>query len=203
MSTPVFSQAKEPKMELENARRTGSNSLPADARSEAIAWQNIPGEADYSRALVLFTKGHYAKAAALNEKACDRSNFKACTDLGVMYKRGQGVRRNYVRAAEFSRRGCDGGNALGCTNLGIMYWNNILPKNDSRVAELFKQGCEGGDPGGCLGLGFLYENGQGVQKSEKQAAQLYQQACEEGNGPSCTQLSTLKKILEAVSATGR
>lgn len=96
----------------------------------------IGGES-YKEAVRLYQEGRYVEAANAHQLACDRFDARACTDLGVMYRRGQGVKKDFPRAAEFSLRGCDGGNALGCTNLGLMYWNNVLPKNDKRAVELF------------------------------------------------------------------
>ena len=140
--------------------------------------QGGAGRDSYSDAARLYRRGQYIEAANAYKIACARSSAKACTDLGVMYRRGQGVRKNYPRAAEFSLRGCDGGNALGCINLGLMYWNNVLPKNDERAAELFERGCDSGDTNGCRALGFLYENGQGVPKDLNRAAFFYQKARE-------------------------
>ena len=140
--------------------------------------QNGPGEQDYNRAARLFEKGLYSEAAAAYKLACDKLDAKACTDLGVMYRRGQGVRKSYPRAAELALRGCEGGNALGCSNLGFMYWNNFMPKDDKHAAELFQQGCDGGDQNSCRALGFMYENGQGVTKDLNRAALFYQEARE-------------------------
>ena len=132
------------------------------------------GRGDNNRGAQLYQEGRYIEAAAAYRMECDHFNARACTDLGVMYRRGQGVRKDYHRAADLSLRGCDGGNAVGCTNLGLMYWNNVMPKNDERAAELFARGCDGGDNNGCRALGFMYENGQGVPKDQSRAALLYQ-----------------------------
>jgi len=90
------------------------------ARTGMIDWRSLRGDKNYSRAVLLFRAGQYAKAAAAYEKACDESYAAACTNLGFMYRFGQGVRRNYVCAAKLYQQGCNGGNALGCTNLGLV-----------------------------------------------------------------------------------
>lgn len=138
----------------------------------------ISGES-YREAVRLYQEGRYVEAANAHQLACDHFDGRACTDLGVMYRRGEGVRKNYPRAAELSLRGCHGGNALGCTNLGLMYWSNVLPKNDKRAVELFERGCDGGDKNGCRALAFMYENGQGVPKDITRAAMLYRKANEQ------------------------
>jgi hypothetical protein len=137
-----------------------------------------PDEEEYSRAARSYQKGFYSEAVASYQIACDNLNAKACTDLGVMYRRGEGVKRNFPHAADLLLRGCNGGNGLGCSNLGLMYWYGQMPKDDHRVVALFQQGCDKGDKNGCRVLGFMYENGQGVTKDPKRAATFYQRARE-------------------------
>jgi TPR repeat protein len=160
----------------------------AGTRSNIINWQNLRGESNYNRAVVFYKEGKYAQALGAYEKACEASYAAACTDLGVMNRLGQGLRRNYIRAAQLYQRGCSGGNALGCTNLGLMYWYNFLPKDDSHAAELFRQGCDDGDGNGCLALSFMYKNGQGVPKDENRAASLYEKACGNDGAQNCTNI---------------
>jgi TPR repeat protein len=181
LSVPIFSQDT-----ALNARENAVHLAAKLPRTGTISWQNLRGETDYNRAVVFYKEGKYAQALGPYEKACESSYAAACTDLGVMNRLGQGLKRNYVRAAELYQRGCSGGNALGCINLGLMYWYNFLPKVDSHAAELFRQGCDDGDGTGCLALGFMYENGQGVPKDESRAANLYEQACGNGSGQPCT-----------------
>ena len=149
------------------------------ASEDSNLYPRTPGEDSYSNAAHLYQRGQYQEAANAYQIACDKFNAKACTDLGVMYRRGQGVRRDYPRATKFTLRGCDGGNAQGCTNLGLMYWNNVLPKDDQRAGELFARACDGGDAHGCRALAFLYEQGQGVTKDLARAALFCQKAGEQ------------------------
>jgi TPR repeat protein len=160
----------------------------ASANDNAIDWRSLQGDKNYSRAVLFYKAGKYPQAAAAYDKSCESSYAAACTDLGVMYRLGLGVRRNYKRAAELYQRGCKGGNALGCTNLGLLYWYAFLPKDYQHAADLFRQGCIGGDGGGCLALGFVYEKGFGVQKDESRAADLFEQACVMDKDRGCVKL---------------
>jgi TPR repeat protein len=137
--------------------------------------ENVWEDAVYNQAVALYKQGRYAEAASVYEKACNRF-AKACTNLGFMYAKGQGVRMSHSLATVYYRRGCDNGNALGCTDLGIEYLVHDPPKNDSRAVQLFEQGCRNGDGGGCRDLGYMYKNGLGVLKNETRASELYQQA---------------------------
>ena len=174
---PLLSQASKP---LSPDTSNGSTSLrTAESANVTVpSAPNGPGEDNYHRAAVFYLKHSYGEAAANYQIACDRLNAKACTDLGVMYRWGQGVKRNYPRAAALMLQGCDGGNALGCTNLGLMYWNNVMPKDDERSVELLQRGCEGGDNNGCRVLGFMFEMGLGVSKDLNRAALFYQKGHE-------------------------
>jgi len=151
-----------------------SPSSPAEAPRYSVWSDKI-----YEQGGELYQTEHFTQAADAYRRACDEGSAKACTNLGFMYKNGQGVPRDFQRAGRLYRQGCDGGNALGCTNLGIMYWNNSLPKDDTVAADLFLRGCDGGDSRGCREIAFMYERGQGVQRDLRRAADFYAQAAEE------------------------
>ena len=108
--------------------------IVSPAPSGTTGW----GDAVHNEGVRLYKKGQYAKAAIAYKRACDRF-AKACTNLGFMYNRGQGLKINHSLAAEYYRRGCHAGDGLGCTNLGVMYWNRDLPKDDNQAAELFER----------------------------------------------------------------
>ena len=129
----------------------------------------------YNEGVRFYKNGQYGEAATAYKKACDRF-AKACTNLGFMYNRGQGVEMSSLLAAEYYLRGCEHGNALGCTNLGVLYWNRNLPKNDKEAVEFFERGCRNGDSHACRNLGYLYKYGDGVPKDEKRAAEQYKMA---------------------------
>jgi TPR repeat protein len=131
-------------------------------------------DAVYNEAVRLYKKGQYAQAASIYKRAC-KDFAMACTNLGFMHLKGQGVELSRSLAAEYYKRGCDEGDAVGCTNLGVIYWNGS-PRNDSHAVELFERGCRNDDSDGCRDLGFMYRHGYGVSKDETRAVELYGQA---------------------------
>lgn len=137
--------------------------------------KSVWGDTLYNEGIRLYNRGQYVEAAVAYKRACDRF-AKACTNLGFMYSRGQGVKLSRPVAAGYYQRGCDEGDALGCTNLGIMYWNRVLPKSDEQAIELFERGCRNGDSGGCRDLGYMFGHGDGVHKDENRAAEQYKLA---------------------------
>ncbi len=125
-------------------------------------------------------------AVRLYQFGCDGGNTTGCTNLGVMYERGQGVSQNYDRALELYRQGCDGGHAGGCTNIGYMYEKGKGVSQDyGMAAELYKQACDGGYPNGCTNLGYMYRDGQGVSQNYGRAMELYKQGCAGGHANGC------------------
>ena len=56
-----------------------------------------------------YDKGDYQKAAQLYQKACDSGSAMGCSNLGVLYEDGQGVKQNYQKAAQLYQKTCDGG----------------------------------------------------------------------------------------------
>src|SRR5207302_10570025 len=49
--------------------------------------------------------------------SCERGYAAGCSNLGVAYEHGWGVRRDVTRAVALYRQACDAGEALGCGNL--------------------------------------------------------------------------------------
>ena len=171
-----FSQSSNKIITGEPASGSSFNSKPNGAvRIDQPPANNVWEDAVYNDAVKLDAKGQYAEAASTYKRACD-GFARACTNLGFMYNKGQGVKMDHLIAAEFYKLGCDRGNPLGCTNLGIMYWKNDLPKNDGLAAEFFERGCRNGDGGGCRNLAYLYDQGEGVPQDEARAAELDKQA---------------------------
>jgi TPR repeat protein len=161
----------EPEIEASFLSRPNAAIGPPLEQSGKDVW----GDTVYNEAFRLYNKGEYTQAASVYKKACDRY-ARACTNLGFMHNKGQGVTMSHSLAAEYYQRGCDDGNALGCTNLGIMYWKDDLPKNDRHAVELFERACRNDDSGGCRNLGYMYKHGLGISKDESRAAELYKQA---------------------------
>ena len=161
-------------------------SSAAAVRSDIIPASSLPKEDLYNRALVLYRKGQYPKAAPLYRKACDGGNGSACTNLGYMYERGLGVDKDERSAATLYRRGCDANDAQGCTNLALLYFQGRGVESDQhRAAELDQRGCAGGSASGCANLGTIYWKGSGVPKNEELGARFMQQGCDGGNAQAC------------------
>jgi len=73
---------------------------------------------------------NYAKALALDTKACDGDDGAACTNLGFLYGTGKGVERDIRKAAALYDTGCKLGSKAGCDNLRDARWKLALEASD-------------------------------------------------------------------------
>jgi TPR repeat protein len=109
-----------------------------------------------------------------------------CSNLGVMYDLGKGVKRDAKEAVRLYKRACDGENMEACVNLGAAYYNGQgVTTDDKQAVRLYRKACDGGLMAGCHELGKMYESGEGVAKDEQEAGRLYKRACGGGYKRAC------------------
>ncbi|MDR2507268.1 MAG: sel1 repeat family protein [Candidatus Accumulibacter sp.] len=141
------------------------------------------------------SREHQKKAAAF-KKSCDGGDAKTCTNLGVLYVTGKGVKQDYARAAELYAKACDGENARGCSSLGELYANGRgVGQDAAKARELYKKACDLWNARACNRLGLMYENGSGALKQDSvKAAEIYERACEAGYAKACVNLAAMCAI---------
>lgn len=105
-------------------------------------------------------KLYYSKAIKFYKKACDGGNIHGCSNLGLLYTNGQGVKQNYFKANKLFKKACDGGDAIGCSSLGLSYENGKSVKQSYfKAKELFGKACDGGYQIGCTNYAILNKKG--------------------------------------------
>ena len=52
--------------------------------------------------------------------SCNESEAESCFSLGMMYYRGDGVRKDHFKAIEYFRKACDLSNEAGCKNYATL-----------------------------------------------------------------------------------
>jgi Sel1 repeat-containing protein len=130
-----------------------------------------------------------ALAAQLFQRACDLGKAAGCNNLGLAYKRAEGVPQDYARAMASFERACSGGFVEGCSNQGALYEHGLgVPVNLGDAQRLYSQACRRGSPLGCSNLGVLYAEGRGVVADEKAATRLFGEACSAGSAIGCSNL---------------
>lgn len=63
---------------------------------------------------------NYGVAAKLYKKGCDGGSVSACTNLGNLYLRGNGVTQNAARARQLYHKACKKGGRTACENLRVL-----------------------------------------------------------------------------------
>ena len=97
-----------------------------------------------------YKKGDYQKVAQLYQKACDSGDAFGCSNLGFLYKNGQGVNQDYQKAAQLYQKACDSREAVGCFGLGLLYQNGQgVRQNFSTAKQYYGKACDLGIQKGC------------------------------------------------------
>ncbi len=168
-----------------NATPGGGKSTSQPSASVATRFAILLNEGEAAR-----NRADYPLALKSWREACDGGNASGCTNLGVLYRNGEGVAQDYVEAQRLYRIGCDGGDAQGCSNLGYLHLSGYgVPQNYAEALRLYWKGCDGGSMQGCTNIGAMYSTGNGVPQSFPEAMKLYIRACDGGNGMGCSNLA--------------
>lgn len=103
-----------------------------------------------------YSQGNHAKAFEWATKAAGQGHAAAQNNLGVMYREGEGVRRDSQKAVEWYTKAANQGNAKAQHNLGWMYYNGQgVSQNKSTAKRYFGQACL--DSNGMLGCDEYHE----------------------------------------------
>ena len=129
----------------------------------AVAGPFEDGEAAYD-------KGDYATALRLWRPLADQGAANAQTNLGFMYRNGQGVPQDYAQAVAWYRKAADQGDADAQYNLGVMYDNGRgVPQDYAQAVSWYRKAADQGNANAQNNLGLMYENGKGVPQDYIQA----------------------------------
>ncbi len=125
-------------------------------------------------------------------RRCQGADAAACSALGEMFARGDGVLKDPSRAAALFNWACGAGDGSGCASLGTAYAaGSGVPLDASKAADLHGRACDRGELAGCVLLGVAYADGTGVAKNDVRAVELFRKACEAGNQWGCVWLGTM------------
>ena len=129
-----------------------------------------------------FLKKDYAAAYRNWKPLADRGDANAQFNLGILYERGLGVRRDMSEAFNLFHLASTQGLAAAQVELGRMYargWGTA--QRYGEAFQWFEKAALQGDPDGERNLGWLYDQGYGVARDYKIAAKYYRLAADRGN----------------------
>lgn len=143
-------------------------------------------------ASVYATLGRYRKAFHWYASAARANNPVAQFNLGVMYDRGLGVRRNVIQAARWYRSAARRGIPYAQYNLASLYEHGALNQdNISRAAHWYRSAAEQGLTRAQYQLGRMYHAGVGVRRDNEAAVKWLRGAAEHGLAPAQYDLAVL------------
>jgi TPR repeat protein len=136
-------------------------------------------------------RGHFfipSGVGTIPNNADDANHIAHITDhlaqsnLGNMYRLGQGVLKDYAEVARWFRRAHEQGDALAHFNLGHMYYRGQgVSQNYTEAVSWFRKAAEQGYAPAQTYLGLMYVLGWGVQQDDVQAHKWWSFAATKGN----------------------
>jgi TPR repeat protein len=127
-----------------------------------------------------YNDGDYSKAVALLKAAAEHGEAEAMVDLGYMYARGHGVRRDAGFALELYRRAAKAGDAEGMNAVGYRL-NFSSPPDYTGAAHWYCMAVLRGNSRAMNNLANLFYHGRGVPLNKDEARSLWRQGMERGD----------------------
>jgi uncharacterized protein len=136
-----------------------------------------------------------SKSPTQLKDSCDAGDATNCTELGVRYINGTGVKKDSVTATQLFTQSCGRKDAEGCFYLSMIFGKGIDGTVDNaRAIKHMDEACSLGSPRGCTFMGKAYERAPELVSTDKaRAADYYKKACGLGETESCAALSALNK----------
>jgi TPR repeat protein len=136
----------------------------------------------------------YDRAAKYYASAASQGNAEGMYNLGMMYDRGQGVKKDHSLATQFYQNAASQLPHLPKSNvpnigvaeaehaLGLRYYNGIdVNKNLAMAAHWYERSAEHGCAHAANNLGIMYLEGTGVTQDKQKAEQWFQFAARKGD----------------------
>jgi hypothetical protein len=116
--------------------------------------------------------------SAAAKEGCADAQF----NLGLCYRRGEGVEKNEVEAFRWFQLAAEQGGAVAQCNLGSSYYlGEGVEKDDIEAACWFEKAASQGLAHAQHNLGFCYSSGIGVSRNPILAAELFHLAAQQGH----------------------
>ena len=129
-----------------------------------------------------YTAGNFADAFAWCQRAAYSQLPWAQYNLGLMYRRKEGVAQSNAEAAHWYRLAAARNFAATQQKLAELYYTGQGVALDfAQAAAWYRKAADGGNAGAQFQLGHLYDLGQGVEHDYAQSRYWYRKAAEQGH----------------------
>ncbi len=125
-------------------------------------------------------------------KAAERGDPDAQTDVGFMYRSGQGVAQDFQRALQWLTKAADQRNQEAEAGLGDMYSFGLGVTPDAKQAfEWYMKAASRGLAAACYNVGHMLATGKGVRENFHQALRWLRTAAEKDFPPAQNQIGVM------------
>ena len=142
-------------------------------------------EAQHGLGCIHLTRGEYAEALSLFERAAAGGVYDAQWNAGMLYSEGKGTRAKRTerteRAAVYFKMAADQGDPGALLNMAFIYYEGAGVRRDrAKAVEYFKRAADKGNARAQWNVATLYEHGDGVARNPALASWYFARAAEQG-----------------------
>ena len=135
-----------------------------------ITGPTVPLHAARDAGIAAYEKSDYATALHELTPDAEAGDAEAQSYLGVLYVKGQGVKRDEAKAAFWFRKAAEQGNAEAQFYLGTLYSRGAgVPRDDAAAVSWLRKAAEAGHQFAQSSLAEMYLDGRGVERNLVQA----------------------------------
>ncbi len=126
--------------------------------------------AGFPEGIVAFKAGNYKKAYAEWLPAAKSGDPRAQANMGLLYRRGYGVKKNYAKAVAWYERAAEQDYGKAQFSLGLMYKKGQgVEKSEATAVKLYLQAAENGYARAQYIVALRLEKAKGVKRSKVEA----------------------------------
>ncbi len=160
-----------------NAQQNPDNTNDAGRKPTAIEVAELVNEGEK-----FYDMGLYRDAFKKLHQAAEQGHVLSQYNIGVMYKKGQGVDINFKEAAKWYLKAANQGFTEAQYNIGVMlYEGEGVEQNYKEAFNWFLKAANSGNVIAKRVLGSMYINGKGVEPDFDQAVYWYKKGAEQGD----------------------
>jgi hypothetical protein len=140
---------------------------------------------DYQKGLDAAQRGDFAIALREWTPLAEQGGAKAQFNLGLMYRKGDGVQQDHEESAKWFRRAAEQGHDNAQLNLGVSFERGEgVPQDYAEAVKWYKLAAEQGPSLvsrlAQANLGYIYQIGNGVPQDYREAVRWFRLAAEQG-----------------------